>query len=173
MEHPDLVRQECAEWCWAAAASMIFGSLGHQVDQKRIVDAVYHGRLCAAVQNTAIVSQVLNSVWTDDDGEQFRPQIEAGYDQEHGVFAINNAIIINELSQNRALLYANTHHCMVIVEADYIQTPFGPKIINVGVLDPWPSNLPPYQSSFHSLTPPELHPAYLGGQMMYLAAVRI
>jgi hypothetical protein len=38
--HPQLVQQQCPEWCWAASASMIFASGGHPTDQKKIVAGV-------------------------------------------------------------------------------------------------------------------------------------
>jgi hypothetical protein len=165
--HPQLVQQQCPEWCWAASASMIFASGGHPTDQKKIVAGVNNGLACGR-QQPGIITQVLNGSWTDDYGQQFYPQVEAGYDQLNGIVNINNTFIINELTQNRPLLYANTHHCMVIVEADYFETPMGPNITDVLVLDPWP-----YNPSLHPLTPPELLPLFQGGQMMYLAAVRV
>jgi hypothetical protein len=169
---PALVRQECAEWCWAATASMVFAHLGHPIDQKKIVAAVFHGPVCSAAQ-PVIITNVLNAPWIDDRGQQFRPLIAAGYDQLTGINTIGfggagNAFIVNELMHNRMLLYANTHHCMALVEVDYIATPAGPNIVNAIVLDPFPSNPPE-----HPLIGPELSAAFVGGQMMYLAAVRI
>jgi hypothetical protein len=165
--HPALVRQQCPEWCWAASASMIFGSSGHPTDQKKFVVAAFGGLVCGP-QLPRTITQILYTPWIDDNGQQFLPQVEAGYDQLGGIVNINNAFIINELMQNRPLLYANTHPCMVVVQADYIPTPAGPNIVNVIVLDPFPGNPP-----VHPLSPPELVPAFQGGQMMYLAAVRI
>ena len=167
VERPGVVKQECAAWCWAAASSMIFENLGHVVDQKSIVTRVYGGQYCTTAPTIAITS-VLNVPWIDDNGDTFRPHIQAGYDQFRGIVNINNSFIVDELRSGRLLLYANTHHCMVIAEADYIMTPMGPNIINVLVLDPWPGS-----EDEHALTPPELHPAFAGGQMTYLAAVRL
>jgi hypothetical protein len=94
---------------------------------KKIVAGVNNGLACGP-QQPGIITQVLNGSWTDDYGQQFYPQVEAGYDQLNGTVNINNTFIINELTQNRPLLYANTHHCMVIVEADYFETPMGPNV---------------------------------------------
>lgn len=169
---PTLVRQECAEWCWAASASMIFAHLGHPIDQKKIVAAAYGGLVCAAAQPITITN-VLNAPWIDDHGQQFRPRIRAGYDQVDRINTIGtggaaNSFIVNELMQNRMLLYANTHHCMALAEVDFIMTPMGPNIVTAVVLDPWRFNPPE-----HPLIGPELSAAFLGGQMMYLAAVQI
>jgi Papain-like cysteine protease AvrRpt2 len=167
VEHPDIVKQECAEWCWAASASMIFANLGHPVDQRRIVAAVYHELVCAPGQTLAI-TEVLNVPWIDDNDQQFQPQVEAGYDQIQNIVNITNNFILSELEQDRLLLYANTHHCMVVSEVDYFATPSGPNIINVTVLDPWPAS-----PDVHPLSAPEMVPVFAGGQMMYLAAVRV
>jgi hypothetical protein len=169
---PKIVRQECPEWCWAASASMIFDHLGHAIDQQRIVAAVYGGLTCQAAQPITI-TRVLSVPWIDDHGQQFQPRIQAGYDQLDGINTIGtggagNTFIVNELMNNRMLLYANTHHCMALVEVDYIMTPMGPNIINAVVLDPWPLSAPE-----HPLTGPDLGAVFAGGQMMYLAAVEI
>jgi hypothetical protein len=169
---PTVVRQQCPEWCWAASASMIFAHLGHPIDQKKIVAAAFHGLICSSA-HPIIITNVLNAPWVDDRGQQFQPQISAGYDQLAGINTIGfagagNAFIVNELTQNRMLLYANTHHAMALVEVDYIPTPFGPNIVNAIVLDPWP-----FSPAEHPLVGPELSATFAGGQMMYLAAVRI
>jgi papain like cysteine protease AvrRpt2 len=170
---PKRVLQECPQWCWAASASMIFSHLGHSIDQKKIVAAVFHGGLdCSAVMPKTI-TDVLNAPWIDDSGQQFRPHVTAGYDHlaginEIGFGAAGNTFIVNELQQNRMLLHANTHHCMALVEVDYFDTPMGPNIVNAIVLDPFPPNPPE-----HPLPRAEGTAAFAGGQMMYLAAVRI
>jgi len=146
---------------------MIFGSLGHPTDQMKIVKAAHQGPDCNPAQ-TGLITRVLSAPWTDDRGQQFTPRIEAGYDQVNGIAAVSNAFIVNEILQDRPLLYANTHHCMVVVEAYYFPAATGPNVVSVGVLDPWPGS-----PSFHLLTPGELLPASQGGQMMYLAAVRV
>lgn len=165
---PAIVRQQCPEWCWAASASMIFAALGHPVDQKTIVSRVFGGLACAPAGQTLTMAKVLSAAWVDDSGQQFQSSVTAAYDPMNGVLAINNAIIANELQQDRPLLYANTHHAMVVAEVDYLATPMGPNVQAVGVLDPWP-----YSPPFHPLTPPEMIPAHMGGQMTFLAAVDV
>lgn len=114
------------------------------------------------------MAQVLSDTWTDVAGNIFSAHITAAYDQQAGINYITNSFIVDELSQNRPLLYANTHHAMVVVAVEYFATPMGPNIVNVGVLDPWPGS-----PNFHTLSPPEMKPVYAGGQMMFLAATSI
>ena len=61
---------------------------------------------------------------------------------------------------------------MVIVAADFIDTPSGPRIVGMGALDPSPSDQA-NRSPYRALTEAERRPAFSGGDMMYLAAVRI
>lgn len=146
---------------------MIFASLGHPTNQMKIVQAAYPAPACNPAQ-TEIITRALNATWTDDEGRQFTPRIEAAYDQANGVTTVNNALIVEEILQDRPLLYANAHHCMVVVEAYYFPASTGPNVISAGVLDPWSGAAP-----FRLLAPPELLPASQGGQMTYLAAVHV
>ncbi len=166
VSRPKVVKQECPNWCWAAVASMIFDNLGHQIAQQTIVEKICHGLYCATVQPLTI-SAMLNTPWVDDNNRTFFPKVEAAYDQYTGVDNITDALVINELVHNRLLLYANPHHCMAIAEADYIDTPAGPKILRAYALDPWPSN-----PDYHPLGVDGLRPMTMGGEMAYLAAVR-
>ncbi len=167
VERPKIVKQRCAQWCWAAAASMIFDHLGHRVDQTAIVEKVYDGLVCAGAQPT-IITEILNVPWVDDNSHVFTPQIEACYDQSCGVDNLTSGVIIDELSQDRMLLYANTRHCMAVAGAFFVETPAGPKILKVIVMDPWPSG-----PDERLLSDAEMRPAFMGGEMTYLAAVRI
>lgn len=168
VQNPPLVRQDCPEWCWAASISMIFAAHGHLVPQEVIVQRVFGGLVCAAAPNGLTMAQALSGSWTDARGVTFQSHVVAAYDQMAGVNAINNNFIVNELSNDRPLLYANTHHAMVLTAVDYFATPMGPNVVAAGVLDPWPAS-----PAFHPLSPPEVFPAFSGGQMMFLAAVHI
>jgi hypothetical protein len=89
------------------------------------------------------------------------------------VGAINNAIIVNELLNQRPVMYCNLSHAMVIVGVTYFPTPI-PNIQSVTVMDPWP-----YSPRLHPLSAPEMVPAVFnplgqyvgGGQMSFLASV--
>lgn len=168
VQHPNVIRQDCPQWCWAASISMIFASHGHFVPQETIVQRVFGGLLCAPAGNGLTMAQALSATWTNSNGTAFQSHVVAAYDQMAGVNAINNNFIINELANDRPILYANTHHAMVLTAADYFETPMGPNVVAAGVLDPWPGS-----PEFHPLSQPELYPAFSGGQMMFLAAVHI
>ena len=164
---PNIVRQQCPEWCWAASSSMIFSMHGHPLNQMSIVSRVFGGLACMSGRGITI-AQVLSAAWMDDNGQPFRSRLVAAYEFENGVNAINVNFIINELSADRPLLYGNRHHAMVVSQVDYIDTPNGPNVQGVGVFDPWPWNPP-----FHSLTPAEIRGQHEGGEMGFLAAVHI
>lgn len=160
--------QQCPEWCWAASTASIFKFFDHEIDQKAIVAATYGQVACVAALRPIQIAQALSRRWTDDDGNNFRLGITAAYDPLSGVNAINNSIIVNEINNGRPLIYCNTHHCMVICAVDYRPSPAGPLIDAVGVMDPWPLS-----PRLHNLSPPEMIPMHLGGQMMFLASVNV
>jgi len=155
-------------WCWAASAAMIFTMHGHPVEQARIVEAVFGAPACVPSGNTLNIAEVLSSSWVDDNGREFQSTVTGAYDPTNGVYAMNNNFIAEELSQNRPLLYCNTHHAMVVADMMFYQTPMGPNVQRVDVLDPWP-----YSPNVHPLTMPEMIPANAGGQMMFLASVEV
>ena len=169
VQRPTIIRQECPEWCWAASTAMIFAAYGHPIDQKEIVKKVFKNLACRPAGTSSTIASALSDEWTDNYGKKFQSTIIAAYDAQNNIHAINNAIIANELSNNHPLLYCNTHHAMVNVSVDFISTPWGPtNVSSVGVLDPWPQS-PPY----HVLSAAEMRPVNLGGQMMFLASVRV
>ena len=170
--HAQFVAQKCDDWCWAASCSMIFGTLGHPTDQRKLVDFLYSDLACKPAPGTRDLTRILDNSWIDDRGVPFRSRIDAAFDQENGIMAIDDALIVGELTRKRPLLYANKDHCLVIVQADFIATPNGPHIVGMGALDPSPGDRPG-PSPYRALTEAERRPAYLGGEMMYLAAVRI
>ena len=167
IQAPQIVKQQCVEWCWAASASMIFAMHGHPVDQKNIVQRVYGGVVCAP-QAGIVIANVVNTPWVDAMGQLFKPDLVAAYDFTAGVNAISNQLIVDEIVANRPLIYGNQHHVMVLSQVDYFNTPAGPNILQIGVFDPWPLN-----PDFHPLTSLEMTPQHLGGQMALLAAVHI
>lgn len=178
--HPLHIQQQCPQWCWAASAAMIFSSHGHTIDQKKIVQKVFGGLDCAPSGNSLTISRVLSDSWIDDNNQEFQSKVVAAYDpanriglenniiHANGIVSINNSIIVDELRNDKLLLYANSHHAMVVMAVEYYDTPVGPNIQSVGVLDPWPLG-----PSFHPLSPLEMVPVHLGGQMTFLATVRI
>lgn len=169
VRQPDRVVQQCAEWCWAASCAMIFSMFNHPTDQEEIVQRVFGGNLvCAPSPRAIVMADILSDTWTDSKGQTFVSQLTAAYDPQSGVNAINNAILVNEISNDRPILYANTHHAMVIVSVDFVQTAGGPDVQAVGVLDPWP-----FSPAYHMLTHLEMVPAHMGGQMTFAASVQV
>lgn len=168
VQTPIRITQDCETWCWAASIAMIFADNKHPVIQERIVQTVFQGGLYCTSQGPSTVTALLNSSWIDEYGFQFRSRVTAGYDYFDGILAINNNVIINELAAGRPLLYANTHHAMVVVYAEYMDSPTGAQILNIGVMDPWPGS-----PGYHYLEQQELIPAHLGGQFTYIASVLI
>lgn len=168
VRNPAVVKQQCPLWCWAASASMIFAAHGHRIDQMVIVQRLFGGLVCAPSGNTTNISAVLSVPWIDAAGRGFRPRVTAGYDVFNGILAIDNAIVVRELAEDRPLLVCNRSHAMALVACDFVVTPAGPNIIAAGVLDPMPG-IP----DFHALSPAELVPAHMGGALTYLAAVGV
>ncbi len=173
VNQPQPVIQACAEWCWAASASMIFAGFGHPIDQMNIVSRVFGNPVCLSsgagpFGPTGTITAVLSTSWTDMFGRPFQSRVRASYDSYSQIYNINNAYIVNELIQDRPILYANTYHCMVIIAVDYIDTPIGPNIQAAHVLDPFPSN-----PRVHPLSNAEIVPIHSGGQMTYLASVSV
>ncbi|WP_414649022.1 hypothetical protein [Dyella sp.] len=146
---------------------MIFASHGHDVAQEDVVQRTYGQVVCAPSNDPINIARNLASAWVDRDGASFSSNLVAAFDALHGVQNIDNAILINELANNRPLLYGNSHHAMVIVSVDYLDTPLGPNVQAVGVMDPWPGS-----PGFHSLSPSEMMPTPYG-EMFFLAAVYI
>lgn len=160
--------QNCEFWCWAASISMIFKAHGHNLSQDEIVRRSFNSSTAFCVTgSSSLVGNSLSRSWVDSNNVLFTSQVIAAYDIYNQLYAINNMIIISELANNRPLLYANMHHAMVIVSAEYIMTQMGPTIQSVWVLDPWPAS-----PAFHALTVSEMLPAHLGGEMTFLAAVQ-
>jgi hypothetical protein len=147
---------------------MIFAMHGHPLDQMKIVSAVFGGPVCTPSGNTLNIANVLSTSWTDDRGVPFQSVVTGAYDPMNGVYAMNNAFMASELMADRPLLYCNMHHAMVVSDMAFFQTPMGPNVQHVDVLDPWP-----YGPDVHSLSPSEMTPMNLGGQMTFLAAVQV
>ncbi|MCK8783904.1 hypothetical protein M0638_05850 [Roseomonas sp. NAR14] len=167
VERPRIIKQDCAQWCWAASAAMIFAMHGYQVDQQRIVQAVFGQQACLP-SPSIVMARVLSARWTDNDGNDFSASLRAAYDFGNGINAITDGFIVDEIRNNRPLLYGNGHHAMVLSQVDFVDTPSGPLIQGSGVFDPWP-----WSPDFHPLSPPELVPAHRGGQLNFLAAVDV
>ena len=146
---------------------MIFAMYEHPTDQLQIVTKAFGQSKCEPATGL-VMQKVLSGTWNDKRGNEFGSRVTARYDPASGVMSINHALIVELLTDNKPVLYANTHHAMVIVSADYVEGPSGPNVVSIGVLDPWPAN-----PGYRPLTPAEMVPVHQGGQMAFLASVEI
>jgi hypothetical protein len=161
-------QQQCPEWCWAACISMMFNFYNHPLSQAEIVAATYGGVLCLPANTTTTIGIDLSRPWIDDRGRSFSSQVVSAYDYFNGIRTFSNQTIVDALVANNPLLYCNTSHAMVVYAVTYIPTAAGPNIVSVNVVDPWP--LSPIT---HPLSGPEMTVAEFGGQMTFLAQVRV
>jgi hypothetical protein len=163
-----VTQQQCESWCWAACISMIFDFYGHPLTQAEIVAATYGAVVCLPAGSSTTIGRDLSRAYVDDKGVPFVSQVTAAYDFFNGINTFDNALVVSQLSSNNPLLYCNTHHAMVVYAVDYIPTLGEPTVVAVHVVDHWP-----FSPSTHLLTGPETVPENLGGEMTFLAAVRL
>jgi hypothetical protein len=168
VDHPSLIKQDCPLWCWAASVAMIFASSGHPLPNQTVIIRKTFGDLVCRTGAPSDISNLLSGEWVDAREQKFKSNVVANYDIFSGKFAMDNSIIVNELSQDRPLLYCNKHHAMVVVSADYFDTAMGPNLQQVLVMDPYPGS-----PDVRPLTILEMIPAHRGGDYSYLAAVYI
>jgi hypothetical protein len=161
--------QQCEQWCWAASISMIFGFYGHPIAQSQIVLETYGNLVCLPAGSSTTIGADLSRPWIDSRGVRFSSTVEAAYDYFNGfnTFAGNQSII-DALKANNPMLYCNRSHAMVLYSVSYMDGPYGPDIQRADVIDPWP-----YSQRSHALTTGELFRADLGGEMTFLAQVRV
>lgn len=160
--------QQCPMWCWAAAASMIFGFHGRQVSQAQIVTRAYGAPVCAPAVSTSVMGRSLSGQYVDAAGRTMNSQVTAAYDYYNGFNTLSNAGIVQLLGAGRPLLYANRNHAMVVYELTYSGSAANPNVLSVNVIDPWPSN-----PRVRPLSAVEMGAASLGGDMTFLAAVSV
>ncbi|MFB8831615.1 hypothetical protein ACE0DR_25515 [Azotobacter sp. CWF10] len=130
--------QEMSQWCWAATIEMIFNYYGYKVPQHKIVQQIYGGIYNLPALSGAVISSALSRRWTDDQGLEFDVQLQAAYDVDSSVQAIDNNLILTSLAQEIPLIYGNYSHAMVLTAAAFNISPMGPQIFNLGFMDPWP-----------------------------------
>lgn len=160
--------QQCPMWCWAAAASMIFGFHGRAVTQAQIVTRAYGAPVCAPAVSTSVMGRALSGQYVDASGRAFTSQVTAAYDFFNGFNTLSNAAIVQLLAAGRPLLYANRSHAMVVYELMYTGSAVAPNIMAVNVIDPWPTN-----ARVRPLSQSEMTAASVNGEMTFLAAVTV
>jgi hypothetical protein len=158
--------QQRSEWCWAACIENLFSHYGHDVPQTRIVEEAY-GDIQNIPAQAWQVSSSLNRTWTDEDGNRFRSRLVAAYDQDAGLIAISDAFIVDALAHDRPLVLGAGGHAVLLTAVDYTLYAGYPVPQTAECFDPWPGR------GNRPLGLHEILPAYRGGAMRYLAAVRI
>jgi hypothetical protein len=146
------------------------------VSQPTIVTRKYHVAGCWTSQTAAQIAQFMNTSWVDESTQaSFNSTLTGVFDAAAGVAQMNNNVIINELINQRPLIYCNITHCMVVVGIKYTPTPGGPNVREVDVMDPWPPN-----PRFRTLSAAEMMPAgyYMGqpvgsGQASFVASAYV
>ena len=159
--------QHQSEWCWAACIEMLLALHGHTLTQQAIVAATYGAVVNMPAMTGATITALLNRNWIDSSGHPFHSQVTALYDAQAGVAGLPNAIVVNELTNDRPLIVGAGGHAMLLTAVDYKPSPVGPYVLAAGVFDPWPGR------GARALTPPELVPVQMGGQLMYMVAANV
>jgi hypothetical protein len=163
-----IVTQDCPERCWAASIAGIFGYHGHPISQDAIARTMFGTLACLPSGNTTVLDAVLSRQWVDAKGDEFGARISGLYDPLNGVRAINNAELIAELENDKPILYCNRTHAMVVVGMSYRRDAIGNLVVDqVRVADPYPG------LGFHLLSPREMAPVDLGGDLLFLASVDV
>jgi hypothetical protein len=156
-----------SEWCWAACISMLFNYYNHPVRQDRIVTEAYGVPANIPAGSGFLVAAALNKSWEDDNGDSFDASLEAAFDAQAGVAAIDNSIIIQALANGDPLIVGARGHVTVVTAVSYIPTPLGPNVMAVGVFDPWPGQ------GARNLAIDEMTPMPMGGSLMFLALAKV
>jgi hypothetical protein len=159
--------QQMPQWCWAACISMLFAYYGHPVAQQRIVAEVYGAPVNMPAVAGIVMATQLNRRWVDDRGNAFGASLSGAYDPQAGVYGLNNAMLVNELDQNRPVIIGAAGHAVVMTAVEFVSTPAGPNITAVGVFDPWPGR------GARGLSRAEMMPVHVGGALQFAATARV
>jgi hypothetical protein len=159
--------QQSSQWCWAASISMLFSYYDHPVSQQAIVQSLYGRVVNLPSGNGWNIASRLNTTWTDANGKHFRAELTGAYDFDAGVMTINNAMLVDELDQDRPVIIGTRGHAVVGTAIEFVPGPAGPIITGIGVFDPWPGR------GARGLDPSEMLAMHLRGELRFLATVRI
>lgn len=164
-------RQLNSKWCWAACVSMICKFHGFSLSQPRIVQQM-HGSLIDKPGDDKLLTEALNRVWDDDDGRPIRTRAIV-FSPKLDKFDVDNRLVIDDLKNDLPLLCGARKHATVVARADYYEGPEGrPLVFQVHVIDPYPGAAkPPLYARL--LEHDETVPVTIGGELRYLASVRV
>lgn len=159
--------QKESQWCWAAAISMIFNYYKHPVGQQRIVRDAYGSIVNMPAVSGIVIARQINREWTDNSNKKFTSQLTSAYDFDARVNWTNNAVLVNELDQDRPFIIGTSGHAVVVTQIQYFPTPLGPNIQGIGVFDPYPGR------GARNLTPVEMKPMHEGGGLRFIATIKV
>jgi len=159
--------QRSSQWCWAASISMLFSYYNHPVSQEAIVRSLYGTIVNLPSGNGWNIASRVNTTWVDANDKRFRAELTGAYDFDAGVMTVDNAMLVNELDQDRPVIIGTRGHAVVATAIQYVPTPSEPIITGIGVFDPFPGR------GARNLDPREALAMHLGGELRFLATVRI
>lgn len=150
---PNMPRQECQNWCWAACCEAIFGVAGHRVDQLQFVRKLFGGSLNCSTATGPMIKAAIDGPWVDEFGNNFRARCGIVMDTQFDVSHPNPlSVVWDELNAGRGLITGTLGHAVLITAIEYIRTPAGTQTTAVIVRDPWP-----YSPNRRVLTPQEFY----------------
>lgn len=163
--------QEESQWCWAACIEMVCRFHGIKLSQRSIVHRVYGGLVNMPADDKTLTA-ALNNQWTSDDGKSFRISADV-YSPALLQSGVSNERAIEDLTNERPLINGSGSHATVVARIDYVPQAGAPPVVErVHVIDPFPgAAAPPQYARF--LSPKEMVPATLGGELRYVASIRI
>lgn len=164
-------RQLHSEWCWAACVSIICRFHGFHLSQPRIVQQM-HGALINKPGDDRLLTDALNRTWEDDDGKPLRTSAIV-FSPILDKFDVDNRRVLDDLKNDFPLLCGARKHATVVARADYYDGPDGrPLVFQVHVIDPYPGAAQPPLFA-RVLEHDETVPVTLGGELRYLASIRV
>jgi hypothetical protein len=158
-----------SQWCWAACVSMICRWHGYEISQPRIVQQMY-GSVVNMPADDRLLTQALNRSWTADNGRPFKTSAKV-FSPMLGQSNVDNNLVISDLKNDQPLICGARSHATVVARVDYFSGQ-PPRVGQVHVVDPYPgAAAPPFYARF--LAPDEMTPMNFGGQLRYLASIRV
>lgn len=128
--------QDTPVTCWAASIAYIFAYYDHRVSQDRIATRYYPRTPHTA--DPLVMSSALNDSWIDSHGNSFA--VTSGFTDRFSGLGddVTNQDVVDALTDNHPVFFANTHHAMVLLSVRYRETQSGPYIADGEVWDPLP-----------------------------------
>ena len=157
-------RQQCPQWCWAAAIQTIFDYAGYNVSQTQIVERLYPDRRCATANSRQIL-QTIEGRWQDRNGRRFYASPVPVLDLQMGVWNPSaGSHVATALANGYPLISGAVGHATVLTAMSYLKDVYGKILVqSVTLRDPWPG-----RPNKRYLTPQEAYgTSFLAGIDIY------